>query len=224
MNIPKHIGLIPDGNRRWAKIRGLDPWEGHAKGIARFRQFIDWCYELGVEEVTAYSISSDNLKKRPKIEIELLFKVYEQNLLSLLESAEISEKGVHVDFVGGLDGIPKRVRDLMDRIVEKSKNNTGVKLNLCVNYSGREEIVSAARAIVKEGMEINQENMQKHLLIKDAPDLLIRTAENRISDFLTWQCAYSEIFFSTKYFPDFERCDLLEAIAAYNKTTQRFGR
>jgi undecaprenyl diphosphate synthase len=224
MKVPRHIALIPDGNRRWAEEKGLKPWEGHAQGMDKFREFLDWCYDMGVEKVTAYSLSKENFEKRSKEEIDFLFKAYEEKLRELLTSKDFIERGIRIKFIGKKDNLPKGMKDLIAELERESADFTKRRVNLCINYSGRQELLDAAKSISESGEEFNKENFEKNLLIRDEPDLLIRTAEKRISNYLLWQLAYSEIHFSPKLFPDFTKDDLLEAIAQYDKTERRYGR
>jgi undecaprenyl diphosphate synthase len=224
MKIPKHIALIPDGNRRWAEEKGLNPWEGHAAGIARFREFLDWCYDLGVEEVTAYSLSKENFGKRDPAELSFLFEVYENKLREILESREFADREIKIGFVGDICNLPESMRRLIKKTERESMCFSKRKLNLCINYSGREELVRAARALCESGEQISEESFQKHLLLADEPELLIRTAEKRISNFLLWQTAYSELHFSPKLFPDFSKGDFDKAISQFQETERRFGK
>jgi len=226
MDVPKHIALIPDGNRRWAEQKGLKPWEGHEKGIQLFEDFMKWCYDAGVVHITAYSLSKENLDKRDDIEVEFLFRLYEVYLQKLLESRDIEDRQIRVYFIGDTSGFPDSVKELIGKIDEKTQGYKEKTLSLCVNYSGREEILEAARQLVKEGAKkIDEAAFEKHLQTKTpAPDLLIRTAENRISNFLLWQLAYSELFFSPKLFPEFTKDDLMDAMKQFNKTERRYGK
>lgn len=224
MKIPKHIALIPDGNRRWAEEKGLNPWEGHSVGMDKFREFLDWCYDIGVEEVTAYSLSKENLEKRSSEEMEFLFKAYEGKLRDMLTSKEFAEKEIQIKFVGKRDGLPEGMLNLIKELEEESSKFTKRRVNLCINYSGREELVNAAKELADSGEAYTPENFEKHLLIKDSPDLLIRTAEKRISNYLLWQLAYSEIYFSPKMFPDFAKADFDDAIEQFQRTERRYGK
>lgn len=224
MKVPRHIALIPDGNRRWAEERGKKPWEGHAKGIDVFKKFLDWCYDLGVEEITAYSLSTENLQKRNQTEMSFLFEIYQRNLLDMLNSKEVIDRETQVRFVGDLSGFPPKMKGLIEQIERRTAKFEKKKLNLCVNYSGRSEIVNAMRKLAESEKDINEKNLEEFLLVNTSPDLLIRTAERRISNFLLWQCAYSEIYFSPKFFPDFTREDFLDAIEQFNSTERRYGK
>jgi len=226
--VPGHVALIPDGNRRWAEQNGLKPWEGHDKGIQRFKEFANWCYDAGVEHVTAYSLSKENLDKREHIEVEFLFKLYEKYLQEMLVSKDLEEREVRVYFVGKLEGFPKTITDFFERIEEKTRRYKKRTLTLCINYSGREEILDVVRSMIREDTEeseVDEKSFEKHLYSRlPAPDLLVRTAENRISNFMLWQLAYSEIYFSPKLFPDFNKADLLKALGTFKSTERRFGR
>lgn len=224
MNIPKHIALIPDGNRRWANARGLKPWEGHKAGIARFREFLNWCYDLGVEEVTAYSLSKENFGKREQVEMQALFRLYEDGFRDLLMSPEVAQRDLNVRFAGDLEIFPKSLKDLVEEVEAKTKDFKKRRLTLCINYSGREEILRAAEGLAKSGKPATEKNFEEFLEIKSKPDLVIRTAEHRISNFLLWQAAYSEMYFSPKMFPEFTKDDLMNAINQYNKTERKYGR
>lgn len=224
MRVPRHVALIPDGNRRWAESRGLKPWEGHRIGIERFKEFLDWCYDTGVEEVTAYSMSKENLDKRKHEEVGFLFKLYEKNLIDLLKSPEVIERGVRVEFAGNLEPFPKAIKELIKQVESETKKFKKRKLTLCLNYSGRGEILQAAKDLSKGKKPWTESNLENHLQVKSAPDLLIRTAERRISNFLLWQCAYSEIYFSEKFFPEFTKEDFMDAINQYDKTKRRYGK
>jgi undecaprenyl diphosphate synthase len=227
MKVPKHIAIIPDGNRRWAKREGKKPWDGHEAGINNFREIVDYCFELGIFQVTAYSISKENIDKRTKQEIEFLFKLYSKYLRELRDSDDIHERKVQVKFVGELSVFPKEVRVLMSQIEEATKDYKNHRLALCMNYGGKAEILRAVREMVQKGEKtVTEDEFERHLYTAGFPrlDLMIRTAERRISNFLLWQVAYSEIFFSPKLFPEFSQEDLLAAINQYNDTQRRFGK
>ncbi len=224
MKIPRHIALIPDGNRRWAREKGLKPWEGHRTGIERFKDFLDWCYDLGVEEITAYSLSRENLTKRTPDEMRFLFKLYEDGFRELLSSPKVIDREVRVTFAGDLEPFPKSLRELISDIEAKTGEFQKRRLNLCLNYSGRGEILYAVEKLIKNRRDITEANLEEFLQVKTAPDLLIRTAEHRISNFLLWQCAYSEIYFTEKLFPDFTRDDLMQALKQFANTERRYGK
>lgn len=224
MKVPNHIALIPDGNRRWAKEKGLKPWEGHDAGIIRFEEFTEWCYGLGVKEITAYSISKENLEKRSSLEVRFLLEVYKKRLFDLLNSDKIIKRQVRVEFVGDLAPFPAGIKKLIEDIQKKTSGFKKRTLRLCINYSGRDEIIRAAESLRGGKKPIREDDFENALQVKSSPDLLIRTAEKRISNFLLWQCAYSEIYFSQKLFPDFSKEDLEDAIKQFNGTKRRYGK
>jgi len=224
MTIPRHIALIPDGNRRWAKKQGLNPWDGHKAGIDRFKEFLDWCYDAGVEEVTAYSLSKENLAKRNRAEMDALFKLYEGGFRELLSSPAVKKRQLRVSFVGDLSHFPPGLKNLIREVESNTKEYTKCKLTLCINYSGREEILEAAEKLAKSGKAFTEANFERFLQIRSQPDLLIRTAEKRISNFMLWQSAYSEVFFSAKMFPDFSKKDFDDAIEQYQNTKRKYGK
>jgi len=224
MKVPRHIALIPDGNRRWAKEKGLEPWEGHKVGIELFKDFLDWCYDLGIEEITAYSLSKENLERRTPGEVKFLFKLYEGGFRELLSSPKVIDREVRVSFAGNLEPFPKSLRKLISDVEAKTGKFQKRRLNLCLNYSGRGEILRAVEGLVKSGKDVTEGNLEDFLQVKTAPDLLIRTAEHRISNFLLWQCAYSEIYFTGKLFPDFTHEDFMQAVEQFAKTKRRYGK
>ncbi len=201
----------------------MRPWEGHRAGIECFKEFLDWCYDAGVEEITAYSLSQENLGKRARMEMDFLFRVYEENLLELLGSDMVVKRQVRVRFVGNLSPLPETMQDLMADIEARTAKFKKRKLNLCVNYSSRAEILRAANELARAKKPITEKSFEKALWVRSAPDLLIRTAEKRISNFMLWQCAYSEMYFSPKLFPDFTKQDFEDALEQYGKTERRYG-
>lgn len=227
MKIPKHIALIPDGNRRWAKIRNVESWEGHRIGIERFREFLDWCYDSGVRDVTVYSVSKENLDKRNEEEVNALYNLYDINLRVLLEDPDIDEKEIRVYFIGDISTFPENIHDLISEAEERTKKYKKRSLTFCMNYSGRDEILNATKGMLRDKVDpkkVDEKLFEKYLQTRvPDPDLLIRTAENRISNFLLWQLAYTEVYFCPKLFPDFTKDDLMDAIKQYNETQRRFG-
>ncbi len=232
-NVPKHIAIIPDGNRRWAKKRGMTLVKGYDKGIRKIGDVMKWCREEGVRTLTMWGFSTDNAKRNPE-EINKLFMLFKKYLARIL--AEEKKKGegerkkydVRVRFLGRCELFPNEIREAMKRIEELSKNNRTYQLNLLLGYGGREEIVNAVNAIIKEGIkEVDEDTISSHLYtagIED-PDLIIRTSgEQRLSGLLPWQSAYSEFYFSRKLWPDFSKKDFAEALRTYKKRMRRFGK
>ncbi|MHB8970463.1 MAG: isoprenyl transferase [Pirellulaceae bacterium] len=227
---PRHIAIIMDGNGRWAQCRNLPRIEGHRRGVASVRQTVEECSRLGVEQLTLYCLSSENWKRPPE-ELDFLMHLLEQYMIE--ERSTIMEQNVVVEIIGRRTGIPDRVLSEMDRTIELSAANSGMRLCLAINYGGRAEVVDAVRAIatlVQAGQltpeAIHEETIAAHLYTagRPDPDLLIRTAgEMRVSNFLLWQISYAELWVTARYWPEFQTGDLHEAIHAYVQRDRRFG-
>lgn len=222
-----HIGIILDGNRRFAKRLMMNPWKGHEWGAKKFRDFTEWCHDLGVEEITAYVFSIQNFN-RPKEEFNFIMDVFKQEFELLLKPEklkELNEKGVRITFIGRQEILPKEIQELQNKLMDATKQNTKRKINFAMAYGGREEIIEAVKKIVAKGIEINQENFAKELWLESNPDLIIRTGgDRRTSNFLPWQSTYSEWIFLDKYWPEIEKEDLIACIENYNKRERRFGK
>ncbi len=226
-HIPKHIGIIMDGNRRWAIERGLTASEGHAAGAANLSKIIEACANRGVETVTIYAFSTENFKKRSQKEIATLFELL--GIWLQRKSKEMKERGVCLAFLGDLTKLPMRFQQKIHHAVDVLKTNERIKCNILMNYGGRTEIVKAIQEIVNEGIaadEINEELIEKHLYTKGQsdPDLIIRTGgEMRISNFLIWQMSYSELYFTNTHWPDFDEGELDKAMADFAVRDRRRG-
>jgi undecaprenyl diphosphate synthase len=230
-NLPKHIAVIMDGNGRWANRKGAARIFGHRNAVQSVKDITEGCGELGVKYLTLYAFSTENWG-RPKEEIdglmELLVTTLQKELQSLLENK------VRLRLIGDLDALPKVCQENLYHAVEATKNNPGLTLQLALSYSGRSEIVAMTKRIaqkVEKGLlhadQINEMIVEENLETNGVPDpeLLIRTSgEMRISNFLLWQMAYTEFFFTPKLWPDFRKEDLYEAICAYQKRERRFGK
>jgi len=232
-NIPEHIAIIPDGNRRWAKNKGLPPWEGHRAGAKVFEKTLDWCKEAGVREVSFWAASTENLE-RDKKEVEFIFNLFNNFLEDFMKKqskGKIKDKA-RIRFIGDLKRLPLNTQEKMRKVEEATKGYSDYKLNMLVGYGGRWEIIEAAKKIaqkVKEGKikagDINQETFQKHLMLEDEPDLIIRTSEERLSGLLPWQGVYSEIIFiKDKHWPDFTKEDFKKCLEEYSNRQRRFGK
>jgi tritrans,polycis-undecaprenyl-diphosphate synthase [geranylgeranyl-diphosphate specific] len=233
--LPKHIGVITDGNRRWAKARDKEGWEGHWAGAKTLENFLDWCIELGVSTVTIYSFSTENFKRDPK-ELKELFKVFSDNLEKLLTTPEIHDKGVRVKAIGRVETLPEHIQKLIKKIEDATADYDSFYLNIAIAYGGRAEIIDATRLIahkVKEGLmepkDIDEGVIEAHLytshLPNPDPDVIIRTSgEARLSNFMVWQSAYSELFLVDVYWPSFRKIDLMRAIRGYQMRQRRFGK
>lgn len=230
-NLPRHIAIIMDGNGRWAKKRGLPRVAGHREGVNSVRDIVEACGELKIQVLTLYTFSTENWR-RPKAEVSALMKLLIQTLQKEID--ELAEKNVKLIVSGNLDRLPADVGEGVREGIKRTEGNTGLILNMALNYGGREEIVHAVRAIaerVEEGKikpsQIDQNTFQSFLYTADLPDpdLLIRTSrEFRISNFLLWQLAYTEIVITDVLWPDFRRKELFKAIRVYQKRERRFGK
>jgi undecaprenyl diphosphate synthase len=228
--LPRHIAIIMDGNGRWAKERGLPRIRGHEEGAESVRTVLRACGELGVEFLTLYAFSTENWK-RPKLEVAALMKLLEHFLRK--EIPELMQNNVRLQAIGRLTDLPESGQRELHRAIEITANNTGTTLILALSYSGRSEIVDAARSLLREvrlghidEAMIDAEVFSKHLYTRyyPDPDLLIRTSgEMRISNFLLWQLSYTEIYVTKKLWPDFRKADLLAAMDDYSKRHRRYG-
>ncbi len=228
--IPCHIAIIMDGNGRWARRRGLPRTAGHRAGLEALRRVVRACAELGVQYLTLYAFSTENWQ-RPRAEVGALMDLLVEAVDKYLD--ELAANGVRVRAIGDLEGLPPEARASVTRAVERTAGNAGLNLVLAINYGGRREIVRAVRAVardVREGRvtpeEIDEERFARYLDTAGIPDpdLLIRpSGEMRLSNFLLWQSAYTEIWVTPVLWPDFGRRELLEAIGDYQRRERRFG-
>ena len=229
--IPRHVGVILDGNRRWAKAYGEDSSTGHQAGADKIHELLGWCEELHVEVVTLWLLSTDNLH-RPEAELTALMSIIERAVSGL---AETGRWRVHP--VGALDLLPDRTARLLKEVDERTAGNPGLHGNVAVGYGGRREIADAVRSLLHEhatlgtsiedlALLLDVEHIAEHLYTRGQPDpdLVIRTSgEQRLSGFLLWQSAHSEFYFCEAYWPDFRKVDFLRAIRSYAARHRRFG-
>ncbi|MEJ9280078.1 isoprenyl transferase [Ureibacillus thermosphaericus] len=228
--IPSHIAIIMDGNGRWAKKRAMPRIAGHHEGMKTVRKIARVADDLGVKVLTLYAFSTENWK-RPKSEVEFLMSLPEKFLNDFLP--EIMERNIRVQMIGEKEGLPEHTKNALNKALEKTKNNTGLILNFAMNYGSRAEIVNAIKKMmidVQEGTlnfdSITEETMNHYLMTSHLPepDLLIRTSgEVRLSNFMLWQLAYTEFWFTDTLWPDFNEETFLEAIQAYQKRNRRYG-
>lgn len=229
-NLPSHIAIIMDGNRRWAKQRDLTTKDGHKAGSKNLETIATFCNEIGIKYLTVYAFSTENWK-RSKEEVSALMFILKANLDSMLRKMDL--KNIKIRVIGEKENIPKDIAEKISKLVEKTKNNTGLILNIAFNYGGRAEIVHSCKAIaekVKNG-EIDIEDINEKMISDNIytagqpdPDLMIRTSnELRTSNFLPWQLTYSEFYFPKKHWPEFTKEDLIEAIKVYQNRNRRFG-
>ena len=221
--LPRHIAIIMDGNGRWAKKRGLPRTAGHKVGAEVFRDIATYCQELGVRYLTIFAFSTENWK-RPKDEVDTLMSLLEQYLQEAIDTME--RDLIRLKVLGDVAGLSPNLQRMIGETNAISAHYQGFQANICLNYGGRAEILRAARLCAESGEEWTEENFQKYLWsagIPD-PDLIIRpSGELRLSNFLLWQCTYSEFYFCDTLWPDFTRKDLDKAIADYQHRDRRFG-
>ncbi len=227
MEVPNHIAIIPDGNRRWSEQKGISRKEGYRIGIEHIGDVLKWCKGKNVRMVTMWGFSTENFK-RDNEEIEGLFQLFKKNLLEGLSTKDEEGKKIRVRFLGRTHLFPKDIVTLFRKIEEKTENNGPFQLNLLLSYGGRLEIVDAVNELIRDGAtEVDEEAISSHLYTKGMPDpdLIIRTSgEQRLSGLLPWQSCYSEFYFSKKLWPDFSKEDFEEALEEYASRKRRFGR
>ena len=233
--LPKHIGVILDGNRRWASAHDMIPWKGHREGAEKVKNFLEWALDLGITTVTFYAFSTENFN-RSEEEVKELMNLYEENLQEILKSDIIHKYRVKIAALGRMNLLPERIQQLITEVEESTKDYSDYYLNVALAYGGRAEIVDATREIaskVRRGElspeDIDEATIEAHLytshLPQQEPDIVMRTSgESRISNFLIWQSAYSELFFVDVYWPDFREIDLERAIRAYQNRKRRYGK
>lgn len=228
--LPRHVAIIMDGNGRWAKKRGLPRTAGHAAGAETFRTIATYCKEIGLEYLTVYAFSTENWK-RPAEEVGAIMGLLKKYLLEAI--GQMERDRVKMEFFGDLSPLPQELRDLCQRTREISTHYEGCQVNICLNYGGRDELLRAARAYAQECLEgkadpnhLSEAQFSGYLFSRGVPDpdLIIRpSGELRLSNFLPWQSAYSEFYFTDVLWPDFSKEELHRAIAAYQSRSRRFG-
>lgn len=224
--LPVHVAIVPDGNGRWAEQRGLPRLRGHRSGVKNMRTIIEYLSDYGVKYVTLYGFSSENWA-RPEEEISGLFRILKERIEK--DVPKLHRKGVRVRHLGRLGELPQWLQDSVNDAIKLTRDNPGMVLSLAFNYGGRLEIVDAARRIVAAGIspeKIDEKLVSDHLYTAGLPDvdLLIRTADEvRLSNFLIWQTAYSEYYFTRVLWPDFGKRDIDDALLAYSQRERRFG-
>ncbi len=223
--LPRHIAIIMDGNGRWAKKRSLPRSAGHVAGAKTFKDIARYCNKIGLEYLTVYAFSTENWK-RPKDEVEGIMRLLRDYLI---DAENFKDENIKVKFLGNLEVLDEDIKALIKKNEEGSKNATGLNLNIAINYGGKDEITRAVRDIVKEGIkseDITEEVISQHLYTKGMPDpdFIIRpSGEYRLSNYLIWQSAYAEYWFSDILWPDFKPRHLEQAIDEFNHRNRRFG-
>lgn len=219
-----HIGIILDGNRRFAKSLDQKPWKGHEAGAKKIEELLDWAEELDVKELTLYCFSIENFN-RTKEEVEFLMSLFKKWFKKFENDERIKKNGIKIRFIGEKNLLSKDIQEIMNRIENKTKNNDNYIINFALAYGGRQEILSAIKKLIKEKKEVNEKNFQGSLWLSDEPDFIIRTGgEKRTSNFLLWQSAYSEWVFFDKMWPEFTKQDLEKSIKEFRNRERRFGK
>ena len=225
LKIPNHVALILDGNGRWAKAKGKPRNFGHIQGAKTVEVICEEAYKMGIQYLTVYAFSTENWR-RPQEEVDAIMNIFRDYLR---DSANFKSENIMLKFIGDRNGMPEDINALMDQAEYDSKDATGLRVYMAINYGGRDELVHAVRDIIKEGIapeDITEDTISNRIYTKDYPDpeLIIRpSGEYRLSNFLIWQSAYSEFWFSNVLWPDFTPDDLERAIDDYNKRNRRFG-
>ncbi len=221
----QHIGIILDGNRRFAQKNKLNPLTGHEHGVKVVWDFFEWAKELRIKEVTMFAFSTENFK-RSKIEVDYLLRLFLTEFDKLIKSGRLERDKIKIRFIGRLHMFDKKLQDKMNELTDYTKNFNGVTANFCMAYGGRAEIIDAVNSLIKKGAKkIDERTLSKNLSLPSEPDLIIRTSEQRLSNFLLWQCAYSEIIFlPDKLWPEFTKHDLVDCIEDFNSRQRRFGK
>ena len=232
--IPEHLGLILDGNRRWAMEMGLTSERGHEYGFEKLKEVLKWCWELGIHVVTIYALSTENLLQRDKKEVENILSLAKKGFSEVLSSPEIHRYKVRVKAIGRLDLLDDDLRQLIVNVEKATEGYNDNKIYVAIAYGGRMEIVDATKRIIRSVLsgELRMEDIDENTFAKylytngdKDPDLIIRTSgEERLSGFLLWQSAYSEFYFLDVYWPALRKIDLLRAIRTYQRRDRRFGK
>jgi tritrans,polycis-undecaprenyl-diphosphate synthase [geranylgeranyl-diphosphate specific] len=229
-NVPKHIGIIMDGNRRFSRRLMLKPWKGHEWGAEKVTLLLEWCEEYGIHEITLYTFSVQNFN-RPKEEFSYLMDIFRKNFDNLMVDPRVEKMGLRINIIGRTWMFPLDIQQKMQAVMELTRGHKNHVLNLAMAYGGREEVIDATKKIIEQVQsgqlnidEINEETFSRNLYFRDEPDLIIRTGgERRTSNFLAFQSAYSEWIFLDKMWPEFEKDDLKSAIDEYTQRERRFG-
>jgi len=231
--LPEHVSIIMDGNRRFAWGSNIERDLGHRHGKEKLKEVMDWILDLGIPYFTVYALSTENMRERPEDELESLYDLYVTGLDEIAEDSRIHSRGVKVQAVGRLESLPSRVREAIDRAESRTAGHSDFLFTVCLAYGGREEIVDAVREVAADHAKgdlalesIDSAQISSRMYTADLPDpdLVIRTSgEERISNFLLWQIAYSELHFTDVHWPSFSKTDLYEALESYQNRMRRYG-
>jgi tritrans,polycis-undecaprenyl-diphosphate synthase [geranylgeranyl-diphosphate specific] len=232
---PQHIGIILDGNRRWSKIKDVEKEKGHKIGADIAEDLLNWIYELGIKITTIYVLSDENLEREP-YEIDNIYSLLEDKLIRLYNDTRIHNKQIRIKSIGDFKKLPKGLQNILKKLELKTENYQNMYLNIAIAYGGQKELLNAIKKIsvaVKEGIididnideKLIESNLYTAHLPQAEPDLILRTSgEKRLSGFLLWQSAYSELIFVDVFWPEFRKIDLMRAIRTYQKRSRRYGK
>jgi len=213
-----------DGNRRFARKLNLKPWKGHEYGAEKVKELFKWCKDLNINELTLYTLSTENLK-RTKKELNYLMNLFKKQAKEIKNNEDVHKNKIKIKFVGEKKLLDKKIQKLMKEIEDSTKNYSNYKINFAIPYGGRKEIIQAVKKLIKNNQKITEENIQKNLWVTSCPDLIIRTGgEKRTSNFLPWQSIYSEWIFLDKLWPEFTESDLKKSIKEFYNRQRRFGK
>jgi len=234
--IPRHVGIILDGNRRYARALMKNPWDGHKAGIKKSREVISWACEKGIKYITAYVLSWENYYSRPKREMKLILKYLEEEMENVINDKNhiIHQNKVRVRFIGRVNVLPKKLQKKLKLVEEVTKNYKKHHMDIAIAYGGRQEIIDATREILLEGLkgvikpsDLDEKIIKQHLYTNGHPypDMILRTGgEHRLSNFLPFQSAYSELIFTNKHWPELTKKDFVSALDEYSRRKRRFGK
>lgn len=220
-----HLAIILDGNRRFAKQKNQKPWEGHDKGAEVLEKLLDWSRDLGIKELTLYTLSTENLNREEK-ELEHLYGLFRKWFKKFKDNKKIDEEKIKISFIGNLNLVPKDIKKTCLELQEKTKENNNYRINFCFAYGGRQELTQAINTLLKQNKkQVSEQDITNSLQLQSEPELVIRTGgKMRTSNFLPWQTVYSEWLFLDKMWPEFIKKDLEEAIERYNQIQRNFGK
>lgn len=225
-NNPQHVAIILDGNRRFAKKLLLEPLKGHEYGKEKVEKLIDYAKDFGVKELTFYCLSCENIKNRPKKELDFIYKIFRETFGNMDEN-KIKEDKIKMRFIGNLSLLPQDLKEQCEKLEKQTRENDNFTINFAIAYGGRQELINAIKKIIEKGIEskdIDEEIIKNYLYMSDEPDMIIRTGgEKRTSNFLPWQGVYSEWFFLDKMWPEFEKEDLFNCIEEFKNRKRNFG-
>ncbi|HEX2021544.1 MAG TPA: polyprenyl diphosphate synthase [Candidatus Thermoplasmatota archaeon] len=231
--LPAHIGIIMDGNRRFAQSMGEPAVKGHEYGRDTLERVLDWCLEIGIRHLTVYAFSTENFARNP-VEVKRLMELFEDNFLKMADDPRVHKNGIHIRAIGQLDKLPRRVREAIARAEARTRGYGSYFYTVAVAYGGRQEILDAVREVARDVAagrlrpeDIDEAALSKRLYTAHLPDpdLILRTSgEERISNFLLWQMAYAELYFTDVYWPGFRKVDFLRAIRTYQLRQRRYGK